>query len=126
MNKKMQSEYLLAKSCGRLIGLDVKKVTGITDKGNIFKIPHLKKPILGLGKYLNKVLAVVDTGSFSGLRRSQKHIITKWIITETLNGFAALAVDEVYGIKNVLLKEKLSKKKIYPIILNLRVKLVIF
>ena len=112
MNKKIQSEYLLAKSCGRLIGLDVKKVTGITDKGNIFKIPHLKKPILGLGKYLNKVLAVVDTGSFSGLRRSQKHIITKWIITETLNGFAALAVDEVYGIKNVLLKEKLSKKKI--------------
>ena len=111
MNKKIQSEYLLAKSCGRLIGLDVKKVTGITDKGNIFKIPHLKKPILGLGKYLNKVLAVVDTGSFSGLRRSQKHIITKWIITETLNGFAALAVDEVYGIKNVLLKEKLSKKK---------------
>ena len=112
MNKKIQSEYLLAKSCGRLIGLDVKKVTGITDKGNIFKIPHLKKPILGLGKYLNKVLAVVDTGSFSGLRRSQKHIITKWIITETLNGFAALAVDEVYGIKNVLLKGKLSKKKI--------------
>ena len=56
MNKKIQSEYLLAKSCGRLIGLDVKKVTGITDKGNIFKIPHLKKPILGLGKYLNKVL----------------------------------------------------------------------
>ena len=112
MIKKIQSEYLLAKSCGRLIGLDVKKVTGITDKGNIFKIPHLKKPILGLGKYLNKVLAVVDTGSFSGLRRSQKHIITKWIITETLNGFAALAVDEVYGIKNVLLKEKLSKKKI--------------
>ena len=111
MNKKIQSEYLLAKSCGRLIGLDVKKVTGITDKGNIFKIPHLKKPILGLGKYLNKVLAVVDTGSFSGLRRSQKHIITKWIITETLNGFAALAVDEVYGIKNVLLKGKLSKKK---------------
>ena len=111
MNKKMQSEYLLAKSCGRLIGLDVKKVTGITDKGNIFKIPHLKKPILGLGKYLNKVLAVVDTGSFSGLRRSQKHIITKWIITKTLNGFAALAVDEVYGIKNVLLKGKLSKKK---------------
>ena len=111
MNKKIQSEYLLAKSCGRLIGLDVKKVTGITDKSNIFKIPHLKKPILGLGKYLNKVLAVVDTGSFSGLRRSQKHIITKWIITETLNGFAALAVDEVYGIKNVLLKEKLSKKK---------------
>ena len=111
MNKKMQSEYLLAKSCGRLIGLDVKKVTGITDKGNIFKIPHLKKPILGLGKYLNKVLAVIDMGSFSGLRRSQKHIITKWIITETLNGFAALAVDEVYGIKNVLLKEKLSKKK---------------
>ena len=111
MIKKIQSEYLLAKSCGRLIGLDVKKVTGITDKGNIFKIPHLKKPILGLGKYLNKVLAVVDTGSFSGLRRSQKHIITKWIITETLNGFAALAVDEVYGIKNVLLKEKLSKKK---------------
>ena len=112
MNKKIQSEYLLAKSCGRLIGLDVKKVTGITDKGNIFKIPHLKKPILGLGKYLNKVLAVVDTGSFSGLRRSQKHIITKWIITETLNGFAALAVDEVYGIKNVLIKEKVSKKKI--------------
>ena len=111
MNKKIQSEYLLAKSCGRLIGLDVKKVIGITDKDNIFKIPHLKKPILGLGKYLNKVLAVVDTGSFSGLRRSQKHIITKWIITETLNGFAALAVDEVYGIKNVLLKEKLSKKK---------------
>ena len=111
MNKKIQSEYLLAKSCGRLIGLDVKKVTGITDKSNIFKIPHLKKPILGLGKYLNKVLAVVDTGSFSGLRRSQKHKITKWIITETLNGFAALAVDEVYGIKNVLLKEKLSKKK---------------
>ena len=93
MNKKIQSEYLLAKSCGRLIGLDVKKVIGITDKGNIFKIPHLKKPILGLGKYLNKVLAVVDTGSFSGLRRSQKHIITKWIITETLNGFAALAVE---------------------------------
>ena len=112
MIKKIQSEYLLAKSCGRLIGLDVKKVTGITDKGNIFKIPHLKKPIIGLGKYLNKVLAVVDTGSFSGLRRSQKHIITKWIITETLNGFAALAVDEVYGIKNVLLKGKLSKKKI--------------
>ena len=112
MNKKIQSEYLLAKSCGRLIGLDVKKVTGITDKGNIFKIPHLKKPILGLGKYLNKVLAVVDTGSFSGLRRSQKHTITKWIIIETLNGFAALAVDEVYGIKNVVIKEKVSKKKI--------------
>ena len=112
MNKKIHNEYLVAKTCGRLIGLDVKKVIGITDNDNIFKIPHLKKPILGLGKYLNKVLAVVDTGAFAGLKRTQKHVITKWIITETINGFAALSVDEVYGIKNVLIKGKLSKKKI--------------
>ena len=111
-NKKklIENKYVIARTCGRLIGLEVDCVIGITDKGNIFKIPQLTRPILGLGKYSSKVLAVVDTGSFCGLKRSEKHLITKWIITNTYNGLAALAVDEVYGIKNVLIKGKISRK----------------
>ena len=57
-------------------------------------------------------MAVVDTGLFCGLRRTEKHQITKWIISETKNGLSAFAVDDVIGIKLVNLKGKTSKKKI--------------
>ena len=111
-SKTTDCELIIAKSCGRLIGIDVNKILGITEKTDIFQIPQLKPPLLGLGKYLNKVLAVVDTGLFCGLRRTEKHQITKWIITESKNGLSAFAVDDVIGIKSVKLKGKTSKKKI--------------
>ena len=110
--KTIDCELIIAKSCGRLIRIEVNKILGVTEKTDIFQIPQLKPPLLGLGKYLNKVLAVVDTGLFCGLRRTEKHQITKWIITETKNGLSAFAVDEVIGIKSVNLKGKTSKKKI--------------
>ena len=115
MNQKSNnkdSELIIAKSCGRLIGIEVNKILGVTNTTDIFQIPQLKPPLLGLGKYLNKVLAVVDTGLFCGLRRTEKHQITKWIISETKNGLSAFAVDEIIGIKLVNLKGKTSKKKI--------------
>ena len=111
-SKNIDCELIIAKSCGRLIGIEVNKILGVTDKSDIFQIPQLKPPLLGLGKYLNKVLAVVDTGLFCGLRRTEKHQITKWIISETKNGLSAFAVDDVIGIKLVNLKGKTSKKKI--------------
>ena len=111
-SKKIDCELIIAKSCGRLIGIEVNKILGVTNKSDIFQIPQLKLPLLGLGKYLNKVLAVVDTGLFCGLRRTEKHQITKWIISETKNGLSAFAVDDVIGIKLVNLKGKTSKKKI--------------
>ena len=111
-SKNIDCELIIAKSCGRLIGIKVNKILGVTNKSDIFQIPQLKLPLLGLGKYLNKVLAVVDTGLFCGLRRTEKHQITKWIISETKNGLSAFAVDDVIGIKLVNLKGKTSKKKI--------------
>ena len=111
-SKTMECELIIAKSCGRLIGFEVRNILGITENSDIFKIPQLRSPLLGLGRYLNKVLAVVDTGLFCGLRRTEKHQIRKWIITETSNGLSAFAVDDVIGIKKILLKGKTSKKKI--------------
>ena len=115
MNQKSSnkdSELIIAKSCGRLIGIEVNKILGVTNTTDIFQIPQLKPPLLGLGKYLNKVLAVVDTGLFCGLRRTEKHQITKWIISETKNGLSAFAVDEIIGIKLVYLKGKLPRRKL--------------
>ena len=40
-SKTMECELIIAKSCGRFIGIEVNKILGVTDKSNIFQMPQL-------------------------------------------------------------------------------------
>ena len=104
MNSKLYStieKLLIFKSCGRLIGLELLNVKEISDHKDIINLPQIKKPFLGLGKSLNKIMPILDLGSFLNKKRSQNHKINKWVVCENSKGIISLAVDEIIGIKEI-------------------------
>lgn len=91
--------------------ITIEKIIEVLILSETTKIPGISKWVLGLGNIRGNLLPIIDLKSFLFNQPIKITAHTRMVIIQQIVGHVGLVVDEVFGQKHFLSKQKVRNKK---------------